>query len=116
MPTYVYRCKTCKTDWQRVFKIKSKPPRIKCPVCPREYAFSVITAIPVIFTDRGFPGNDMKNLVSGVSAGSVGNKPSHKEMEYIEKKYPDVHKPNTERERFMDQARTGSKHKSFGRR
>ena len=103
------------TDWQRFFKMADKPSTILCPECPN-HAHHVITANPVIFKTRGFPGNDMKNLVTGVSTGTRGDKPSHADMAYVEKKYPDVHKPNRERERFMDTAKTGSKSKDFGRR
>ena len=76
-----------------------------------------IAILPVIFKARGFPGNDMKHLNTGASNHTLGgDKPSHKDMEYVEKMYPGAHKTNKEAERFMDTAKTGSKDKSFGRR
>ena len=114
MPTYVYRCEKCKTDWQRLFKMADKPGWIKCPECDAK-ARSVVTALPVIFKSSGFPGNDMKHLETGKSAGTKGLKPTHKDMVYIEKVYPNVHDSSKAKE-VMDKARSGSKTDNFGRR
>ena len=116
MPTYVFRCKQCLTDWQRFYKMDDKPKKIICPTCHNRDAHSVITAIPVIFKAAGFPGNDMKHLTTGKSIGTVGDKLTHKDMEYVEKMYPNVHDTNTEQERFMDTTKVGSKTENFGRR
>lgn len=86
MPTYVFRCEACKTDWNKDFRVKDKPSGIECPDCGN-MARTVITASPVIFKTEGFPGNDMKPLAPGGSR--LGRKPTHEELEYVEKNYPE---------------------------
>lgn len=115
MPTFVYRCESCKTDWQQFFKIADKPEKIICPGCESCYARSVVTAIPVIFKATGFPGNDAKHLETGKSSGSVGVKPTHKHMEYVEKVYPHVHDAEPAK-KIMDKVKSGSHRPNFGRR
>jgi len=116
MPTYVFRCERCKTDWQLFSKISDKADFVFCPECGAGDCRQVITAVPVIFKAAGFPGNDMKHLTTGKSTGTVGDKLTHKDMEYVEKMYPHVHDTNTEKERFMDTVKSGSKTENFGRR
>ena len=119
MITYTYRCKACKTDWLRQFRITETPPSIQCPECPGHVARKVITSSKApIFSSEGFPGNDMKHL-SGTSAGTVGRKPTHKEFEYAEKQYPGLHDTNTHMEQAQDEYtafKSGSKHGDFGKR
>ena len=118
MPTYVFRCDRCKIDWQRFFKMADKAEYLFCPTpgCGNGACQQVITAVPVIFKAAGFPGNDMKHLTTGKSIGTVGDKLTHSDMEYVEKMYPNVHDTNTEQERFMDTTKVGSKTKDFGKR
>ena len=93
MITYLWRCRSCKVDWRKQFRITEKPDHVVCPECksvcltvipPRGYQGSGI-----IFTDAGFPSNDMKGLHTGVS-NMPGRKPTHKELDIVEAEMPDA--------------------------
>lgn len=89
MPTYTYRCKACPVTIVRVEKMSETGPSVPCPVCDA-VCNKVLQATPAIFKTTGFPGNDMKELHSGSSRGgfTVGRKPTHANLDQVERDYP----------------------------
>lgn len=110
MPTYTFRCNDCQIDWLKFFRMSELPKTIGCGECGADITQKVTGGSGVIFKGSGFPGNDMKDLHSGSSAGTRGRKPTHSELEYVEKEYPDSNKSSKGMvEKIIDESKTGSK-------
>ena len=93
MITYVWRCTRCSIDWRKQFRITEKPMFVLCPECGC-CCGSLIQSTGIIFKDPGFPSNDMKGLHNGVS-NMPGRKPTHAELDNVEKDFPDSNTPKS---------------------
>jgi putative FmdB family regulatory protein len=83
---YVFRCNQCKIDWTKEYRMKDVPRTLECPDCGAAMKQRITGGLGVVFKDEGFPGNDMK---AGYKGGpTIGRKPSHRELDYIEQTYP----------------------------
>lgn len=61
MPTYDYRCKNCKNEWELFQPITAKPVR-KCPKCGKSAAERVIgPGAGIIFRGSGFYQTDYRS-------------------------------------------------------
>mgnify|MGYP000595572128 CR=1 FL=1 len=83
---YVHACDTCKVTWEVERKVDQRNDPLPCAQCGKDTR-RLITSVPLIFADSGFPGNDMKPNSPG--GPRVGRKLSFKEQEYVAQKYPD---------------------------
>jgi putative FmdB family regulatory protein len=83
---YEHACDACKIKWDVVRNVDQRNDPLPCAQCGGETR-RVITSVPVIFADSGFPGNDMKPNAPG--GPRVGRKMSFKEQEYVAKNYPE---------------------------
>lgn len=63
MPTYSYRCSSCRTQRDHFQKMSDEPLK-ECPECGGEYK-RIITSVGVIFKGSGFHINDYKGPSGG---------------------------------------------------
>lgn len=86
------------------------PKTIDCSECGAEIKQYITGGLGTIFKGSGFPSNDMKGLHTGSSSGEQGRKPTHKELEYVERAYPRSNDSTTHVvEEIQDTATSGTK-------
>ena len=56
MPTYVYRCRSCGFEFERLQRITDEPIR-ECPRCERD-VMRVVFPVGIVFKGSGFHVND----------------------------------------------------------
>jgi putative FmdB family regulatory protein len=89
MPTYEYRCKKCKHEFEERQSINAHP-LLLCPACKTENLVRVISrGGGMIFKGSGFYQTDYKNSKSDAT-DSKPNKPAP-----VDKKPPPDTKPDT---------------------
>ena len=78
MPTYGYRCPTCRHEYEKLQKI-SDSTRVKCPRCGKRGERLISGGAGIIFKGSGFYETDYKRAGSAGAkekADSGGDKPS----------------------------------------
>jgi putative FmdB family regulatory protein len=65
MPTYVYRCKKCRHQFETIQKMSDEPIK-ECPECKGEVA-RLIFPVGVVFKGSGFHVNDYPSSKSSTS-------------------------------------------------
>ena len=81
MPTYVYRCKSCEQEFERVQRITEDPIR-ECPRCEGE-VMRVLFPVGIVFKGSGFHVNDYP---SSKSKSTSESKPDEKKETAAAKK------------------------------
>jgi len=69
MPTYEYRCPTCKKDFEKVQKM-SEPPRADCPSCGAPAERRLSAGAGLLFKGSGFYITDYRSESYKKAAGS----------------------------------------------
>src|SRR5881394_1122341 len=82
MPTYVYRCKACKREFEKVQKF-SDDPLVKCPHCKKFKLVRLISSSGLVFKGSGFYLTDYKKRSTTESEGT--HSPSTEKSEKSEK-------------------------------
>ncbi len=77
MPTYWYRCQTCKHEFEEFQKI-SDPPVKTCPECGGVVMRVITGGVGLIFKGTGFYITDYKKSHSSEATGSVESKSESK--------------------------------------
>ncbi len=73
MPVYVYRCKNCEYEFEKIQKFSDDPIKV-CPECSEEQVRKVITPAGIIFKGSGWYINDSKSNKKKDSGGSGSKK------------------------------------------
>ena len=85
MPTYEYRCKSCKHKFE-VFHSMTANPELVCPNCGNNVEKLIGTGAGPIFKGKGFYQTDYKNSSTPSSTSSKAKEVTPAETPSIEKK------------------------------
>jgi putative FmdB family regulatory protein len=75
MPTYHYRCKACKHEFEEIQGMAEDPLK-KCPKCGKKKLVRIISGAGLVFKGSGFYLTDYKKQGSSHSDASREAKPS----------------------------------------
>ena len=84
MPTYAYKCKACKREFEKVQKF-SDDPLVKCPNCKKMKLVRLISSSGLVFKGSGFYLTDYKKRSTTESES-----PSPSSTDKSEKAKPDT--------------------------
>ncbi len=73
MPTYVYTCDTCQTQFEKFQSFKEDPLRT-CPHCQNDTARRVFQPVGIVFKGSGWYINDSRNSDKSTLGGKSDNK------------------------------------------
>jgi putative FmdB family regulatory protein len=82
MPTYAYKCKACKREFEREQKFADDP-LVKCPYCKKLKLVRLISSSGLVFKGSGFYLTDYKKRSTTESEGT--NPPTAEKGEKSEK-------------------------------
>lgn len=75
MPTYHYRCKACKREFEEIQSM-SENPLTKCPSCGKKQLVRLISGAGLVFKGSGFYLTDYKKQGSSHSDAPKETKPA----------------------------------------